>query len=1118
MLRNSDRSARGVFLLAVGALLMLALGASPGVAAKGKPSPPRSAHAPNCTLKSSAHKSTKDEWASCIGVDASLSRAPAVGQTAKLTFRVSADVARTANISVRLPENLVFVSAPDALQVSHGRASGAASFAADQSRSYSALVKAVAPGSGQIEVRAIAKTQYGADAGADYVFLTSGQSTARSSLAIQSPRVGDVADRPSGAQPVRTTNRPYVAADVSEPDVIQTASQPSFAQVTECATGSWTYQDQNGFWHPSMNIWVRAWDKNPFGDTVLASGVTAGNGSFNLCFDNAETGAFDSGTADVYVTFTTENTLWRVGDNRSSGAPDFQWATGVTNNVGGGTLNYGSLTSGDPALMPGLHAFDEVNDAFLAVPGNVWDQTGGSDQKLVMWAPGSTDGTYESGGVVHLAANDPSAPITVNHELAHAIMYDVYEGAFPSAPNCNPHTIQGSYSQGCGWTEGFAEWFPAMVYNDPFFRWADGGSLNLENPTWGTSGWSNGDWPEGRVAGAMIDISDSANESPWDRRSDGSFAGQWSTFQGNISNTYIQFAQQGGYTGSTSALSTIYNNTIDYGFRDPLGNYASLTRPTPPNQSPIPPGSSNRHSYSYNTSTVYWSVIAERPPVGTDYDLALYDDFGLTAFLASSAWGGNAIDFVAVDSNSGGRPFGDYYPQVYQFSGTGNYQVELAQGTDQASPSIQGASSKPDAAAPSTAEVGSQALFMGSNDIVAVRDTFLTAGVRVYARIVPTNSGQNPELFLMTDAGIPIKNRSSASASSYGNPAGQAEQLSFMPSVSEWGGLVITNVAGSGSYNLYVDDSAPSGSVTINSGAAFTRFTNVSLALSASDPQTNVSQMQISTDGVFDTEPWVPYSASASATVPAGDGVKTVWVRFQNNAGMISAPVTDTITLDQTAPAVTIGAIGTFQRSNAAFTLSWSATDAGSGVLSYDVQKRTGTPTSALTPFSNVLTGTTLTSTSVSGSPGQTISLRVRARDNAGNVSVYKAKTTAYPLDDATGTAVNFTKLSGLTGQGYYLDTVARSTTANATLTAPASTVGIKRVGLLVTKGPSYGSIEVLFNGTSLGTFNTAAATVQKRQLISLPPFATATTGTLKVRVVSPGARVEIDGLGLSLL
>ena len=55
------------------------------------------------------------------------------------------------------------------------------------------------------------------------------------------------------------------------------------------------------------------------------------------------------------------------------------------------------------------------------------------------------------------------------------------------------------------------------------FRWSSGALLNLETPTWGSSGWDEGDDVEGRVAGALWDIYDDVNDGT-DNYCDGGIA------------------------------------------------------------------------------------------------------------------------------------------------------------------------------------------------------------------------------------------------------------------------------------------------------------------------------------------------------------------------------------------------------------------------------------------------------------------------------------------------------------------------------------------------------------------------------------------------------------------
>ena len=97
---------------------------------------------------------------------------------------------------------------------------------------------------------------------------------------------------------------------------------------------------------------------------------------------------------------------------------------------------------------------------------------------------------------------------------------------------------------------------------------------------------------------------------------------------------------------------------------------------------------------------------------------------------------------------------------------------------------------------------------------------------------------------------------------------------------------------------------------------------------------------------------------------------------------------------------------------------------------------------------------------------------------------------------------------------GYYLNSYSASTTSGATLTM--NNVRAKRLGLLVTKSPTAGTIRIAWNGTVLREVSLTATATVKKALIQLTPFASVQTGNVSVTVVSSGKRVEIDGLGLS--
>ena len=102
---------------------------------------------------------------------------------------------------------------------------------------------------------------------------------------------------------------------------------------------------------------------------------------------------------------------------------------------------------------------------------------------------------------------------------------------------------------------------------------------------------------------------------------------------------------------------------------------------------------------------------------------------------------------------------------------------------------------------------------------------------------------------------------------------------------------------------VQADTTPPTGTMSINSAATYATTTAVTLTLSAADNSGTVSQMQCSNDNVTYSTPEA-YATTKSWTLTAGDGAKTVYVKFKDPAGNWSAAVSDSITLDATPPGV----------------------------------------------------------------------------------------------------------------------------------------------------------------------------------------------------------------------
>ncbi len=138
-----------------------------------------------------------------------------------------------------------------------------------------------------------------------------------------------------------------------------------------------------------------------------------------------------------------------------------------------------------------------------------------------------------------------------------------------------------------------------------------------------------------------------------------------------------------------------------------------------------------------------------------------------------------------------------------------------------------------------------------------------------------------------------------------------------------------------------IDSIPPAGTITINNGAPYANKTSVALTLSCTD-NIGCVQMELSSDNINWSTP-LKYVTSSPWSLTAGDGPKTLYVKYMDNAGNWSQPASAAIILDATAPSD-----GTLNVTTAAGTasLNWfNFSDALSGIASYNlVYSTTGNP------------------------------------------------------------------------------------------------------------------------------------------------------------------------------
>jgi len=283
------------------------------------------------------------------------------------------------------------------------------------------------------------------------------------------------------------------------------------------------------------------------------------------------------GAAGVYVQCSTW-TNYGGGNYMSVITPGGdEWSNRFKNNTGSFVFADGNQSVGGWTTIlgdPNEKAY-WIKDDYIKAYNVPPDSTG---RHVAEWSSTSTVGTYYNpGGNIHLKAGDADdTPDTVLHEMGHSVMYNIYGGYMPPFPNCNPHYLMGSSSTGCGWTEGWAQTWHCWTTGNAIRSYPGGGAVDLEAATWG-DGYDEGDTVEGRVAGAIWDITDSTNDG-YDIY-DGSWTDVWDVMWNVNCNTFADFWAQWKARGHAKhgPVACLYQCTIDYNIWPTFGGLPDRT-------------------------------------------------------------------------------------------------------------------------------------------------------------------------------------------------------------------------------------------------------------------------------------------------------------------------------------------------------------------------------------------------------------------------------------------------------------------------------------------------------------------------------------------------------------
>jgi chitodextrinase len=341
------------------------------------------------------------------------------------------------------------------------------------------------------------------------------------------------------------------------------------------------------------------------------------------------------------------------------------------------------------------------------------------------------------------------------------------------------------------------------------------------------------------------------------------------------------------------------------------------------------------------------------------------------------------------------------------------------------------------------------------------------------------------------------------------------------------------NAATAAPRSVVVDNQPPSGTVSINAGAAATNSTAVTLTLSATDALSPVTQMRFSNTGTSYSAA-ESYATSKAWTLATGAGTKTVYVQFKDAPGNWSAAATDTIVLDVTAP--TISAVAASSITTASAAITWTTSETATSQVDYGLTTSYG----STTPVDPVLvTSHRVTLTGLA--PNTNYNYRVRSRDAAGNerVGVNATFRTLAGADTTPPSAPANLGASAVSASQVNLTWTASTDNVGVTgyrvfrggaqVATPAGT-SYSDVGLAPSTAYSYTVRAVDAAGNVSGPSNTASATTlppadttPPAVAISFPAEGAALTGIVNVtadatdNVGVVGVRFLVDGIAVGV-
>ncbi|HEY8239076.1 MAG TPA: hypothetical protein VIF63_06550 [Candidatus Limnocylindrales bacterium] len=358
-----------------------------------------------------------------------------------------------------------------------------------------------------------------------------------------------------------------------------------------------------------------------------------------------------------------------------------------------------------------------------------------------------------------------------------------------------------------------------------------------------------------------------------------------------------------------------------------------------------------------------------------------------------------------------------------------------------------------------------------------------------------------------------------------------------------WDARVAGELAPDGDYtwNLHATDAAgnppldESGPLTVENQASpdtgvlsfnattplMTTSGSITFALTFAAPVTGLAKADFTRVGTAPSCVFGQPVGSGAAYTIAATGCSTGTVGLYLNAGTVqdaslnvgpAGPIsTARVTIDRTAPKATTPkptlrtdlALETASASQRLLMkLTWTGTDTGSGIASYDVQRAYDGAA-----YQTIASATPATTLSWTMTPGHAYKFRVRARDKAGNVGSW---TTAYTwhaslIQNSSSSLAGTGSWSTSSAAAHSGGSVKSSTAAGASV---SYTFSGRAIGWVTTLGVFGGPVQVWIDGALAATVDTHADVTTYRQVVFTKGWSSYGSHTIKLVVVAGGKAV----------